>query len=159
MKNKFELSLIKEVFETTFPELKFDDFEIALKQAIKKIKAEKKAIELEKAKIKEIFCVLQPSDDMTDQELIELDAEENDWYDKFSDIGGGNFPDEGVQDTEYYLIGDNLYEVELHCDAEWIGDWSVRANVPSTVSVIKVTQITDFSFIIREDEYAQIKLA
>lgn len=60
-------------------------------------------------------------------------------HDMFYEYDG--LPDEGVDRTIYVKIGDKIYEVKLHCEAEWVGDWSVRKNLPGDVSIISITEI------------------
>ena len=52
--------------------------------------------------------------------------------------------DEGADETLVFKIGDCFYEIDLHCDAEWVGDWSVRKNLPGKVSVEAVREIKEF---------------
>jgi hypothetical protein len=74
------------------------------------------------------------------EELIEK-APELDFYDLFDDI---EISDEGESKEIYISLDDKIYLVEVSCEAEWIGDWSVRANVPTDYSVVVKQTWDDF---------------
>jgi hypothetical protein len=78
-----------------------------------------------------------------------------DYYDLFAD---DDLPDEGSDDVEYHKIGDRIYELSLHCEAEWIGDWSVRANVPGEITITSLREITDFEVIEARDSYITLRI-
>ena len=67
-------------------------------------------------------------------------------------------PDEGVDRIEYFKIGNEIYEVDLHCEAEWVGDWSVRKNLPGEVSATSIKKITDFEILQEYDGYVLFKI-
>lgn len=64
--------------------------------------------------------------------------------------------DSGADETMVFKIGDAFYEVDLHCKAEWIGDWSVRQNVPGEVTVESVREIKSFE--IKKESEGSIEL-
>jgi len=77
-------------------------------------------------------------------------------WDAFYDPDG--IDDEGENMTEYFLIGDKLYLVDIHCEAEWCGDFSSRKNLPGAISVESVNEVEGFDIIHRSGDSARIKL-
>lgn len=89
-------------------------------------------------------------------EFINKVVRNADYHDFFYIEGG--LPDKGVDDIDYYKVGDKIYEVSLHCEAEWVGDWSVRENLPGEVSLVSVLEITDFEILKDEGNYILIQI-
>jgi hypothetical protein len=83
-------------------------------------------------------------------EFIQDKVENCDWYDF---IDEEYIPDEGADTEELFKIGDKLYNVKLHCEAEWCGDWSVRANLAGDISITEIEEITDYE-VLQETSYA-----
>lgn len=54
-------------------------------------------------------------------------------------------PDEGVDYVEIVKVNDIFYKVEVHCEAEWVGDWSVRKNLPGDFTITKLHEVTEYS--------------
>jgi len=67
-------------------------------------------------------------------------------------------PDGGASCIQYIRIGVNLYEVSLHCEADWCGDWSVRANLVGDISVTNIKEIKSFEVIEDHGDYQFIKI-
>lgn len=86
--------------------------------------------------------IKSPEDGMTHKEAIEDKVENNDYRDLFYDSDG--LDDSGADDVVYFKVEDKFYEVEIHCEAEWVGDWSVRKNLPGDVSATKITELTKY---------------
>lgn len=119
----------------------------------------KKIEQAEKAKIKEVFIIRKEQkydDDDYIEEIEEIITSYEHWHDEFYDIEG--LGDAGVDAIKYIIIGNNLYEVELHCTAEWVGDWSVRKNLPGKVSVTEITKIKSFEISKEYTDWAEIKI-
>jgi len=76
-------------------------------------------------------------------------------HDMFYESDG--LDDDGADETIVFKIGDNFYEVDLHCEAEWVGEWSVRKNLPGKVSVSAVREIKNFKIEKEADNYFEIK--
>lgn len=76
-------------------------------------------------------------------------------HDMFYDEEG--LDDEGADETVVFKIGDNFYEVDLHCEAEWVGDWSVRKNLPGELSVTSVKEIKKYEIQSEGDGYIELK--
>ena len=56
-------------------------------------------------------------------------------------LGDDPLSDDGEDVEDYCLINSELYKFELHLEVEWVGDWSVRANVPDRFNLTKLTKI------------------
>ena len=147
--NKFSASAIERVFKEQKIKCDFNTFITALIDVEKKDKAEKAAIEKEeslKIHVEMVYPALKK--DVTIEEFIEeLIDERDDWYDHFQVDAEGGMDDDGEDDTLYYKVGDKFYEVEIHCEADWVGDWSVRANLPGDVSVVSIKEIENFEIV------------
>lgn len=155
---KFNTSVIEKVFIEKNINIPFEEFIDALiiEENIVKEKEEIKLKE-ENSKIYVSVENIYPKLDSntTIEEHFDSIVDEGDWYDFFVD---DDLPDEGADGNEYYMVGEKLYEVELHCEAEWIGDWSVRANVPSDVSVTKIKEIKKFEILEKNKNSITIKI-
>lgn len=62
--------------------------------------------------------------------------------DMFYDEDG--LDDSGADETVVFKVGEQFYEVDLHCTAKWIGDWSVRKNLPGKISIEDIREIKEF---------------
>jgi len=147
--NKVEI-FIKEDIEKAFQE---QNIQIPLEQFIdlvrvkskerKKAEAVKKAAAKPKNRTVEIYNI-HPA--LPSQEEKDVEAFLNTVVPKTNTdlFDHDDFPDEGADETDYYKIGDRIYEVEVHAEAEWYGEWSMRCNMPSDVSLVSFKEITDF---------------
>ena len=152
--------LIKEIFDENNIDFKVTKFLQILKEKEKKERDLKKQKTLEREKRQNLLCSIEEVKDINDEYgsdwiLEEVISEEVDNYinDKccLHDIFGyDGYPDEGVTEIFYAKYGDKYYELEIHCGAEWIGDWSVRANVPSDTTIKSVKEIQ--CKVLNEDE-------
>ena len=109
----------------------------------------------EKSKIRVENIYPEPNDGKTIKNFIKSIVKKGDWYDVFADE---DLDDDGADINDYYMIGDKLYDVELHCEAEWCGDWSVRANLPGEVTVVTIREITHFEILEKNKKSIMIKL-
>jgi hypothetical protein len=78
------------------------------------------------------------------------------YHDIFYDPKG--LDDSGADATVYFKGMDKFYKVELHCKAEWVGDWSVRKNIPGDVSVTKITELTNYTIKAEEETYIYLDI-
>jgi len=93
----------------------------------------------------------------TIQEFLEEKIDNGEgYYDMFYDSNG--LSDDGADDVEYHKVGDKIYEVSLHCEAEWVPDYSVRKNLPGDVSITEIKEITDFKIIKKESYCLRIQI-
>lgn len=115
-------------------------------------------IQEEQNKEVEVFNIYEtiPSEFETVEDYIEEIVDKDDIHEIFYDEDG--MDDNGADESVYYMIENKLYCVELHCEAEWVGDWSVRKNLPGDVSITSVKEITDFNIIENSDDYMLIKI-
>lgn len=93
-------------------------------------------------------------DDETLEDVI-LESIEDVTHDMFYDPDG--LDDEGADVTNVFKIGDAFYEVDLHCEANWVGDWSVRKNLPGDVSVEAMREIKKFKIEKETEDYIELK--
>ena len=118
-------------------------------------KGKKKAEEEEARRFQEYEVVKgTPSDNM--KQFFDEYFRNADMHDFFYDYDG--LPDEGVDETFYYKVGDKLYLVEAHCEAEWVGDWSVRKNLPGEISATNVIEVEKFEIINEDDGLGKVKI-
>lgn len=106
-----------------------------------------------KKKIKDLKPVYV---DVDDQPILSLSDPTEDSIDELKDEGlkiignyGGDlfeddFPDGGEDYEAHFLIGSKLFKSVIHFEAEWIGDWSMRCNVPTNPSMKSWEEIKDF---------------
>lgn len=113
-----------------------------------KSKPKFKTIEIYKENIHPIL-----EDGVTIEQFMEEVVDNGEYYDLFYDSDG--MSDNGADDIEYHQVGEKVYKISLHCKAEWIGDWSVRKNLPGNVSVTEIEEIKDFK-IKKKESYANI---
>jgi len=126
-----------ETFETFFNELK----------------ASKIVINKEKAKSHDFDEEWNTFDDVEFENIIELvEGDITEWVNRenydtvmsfVSDFSRG-LDDEGQNYYEVLKINGTFYKAELICEAEWVGDWSVRKNLPGQSTVIELFEITDY---------------
>lgn len=153
----FNIQLIEKVYKENNIPFPFEKF-------LKSLMVEKKkeddnllaTIKEEERKHKAHFVYSEVDVDNIDYEsFIKKEVKEYDyWYDFFD----FELPDEGANTTQYFKIGNKLYEVETHCEAEWCGDWSVRANLPGKVAVISIKEITNYEILEEAKNYLYFKL-
>ena len=155
---KINVEFVEQAFKNLKIEQHYNAFiEDVTNQAnvAEKIKADIKAEEAKKITAYHVQKEL-PEDYSSHEEFIEFLVDDfDDWYDTFYE---DDMDDYGVDDIEYFLIGDKLFEVGLHCEAEWVSDWSVRANLPGKVSITSIKEIEDFTLIKNHGNSADIKL-
>jgi hypothetical protein len=130
-----------------------DEFFKVLNEETAKITEARVQKEVEKSKTKRIdddyFFELSEGD--TIEEFFEELADDDNIREFF--CCEDEIPDEGLEDVIYVKVGDKFYEVEIACDAEWIGDWSVRANVVGDVSINSFKEIEEYE-IVSSDKYS-----
>lgn len=68
----------------------------------------------------------------------------DDKYDTVMNACDDDLDDSGVDYIEYLKIGDKLYKVNLHCSAEWCGDWSVRKNLPGDITIKSFGEVKNY---------------
>lgn len=157
--------ILPQIFSTLAIEMVFNkkNINISFKEFIDTLIIEENIVKQEQeAKIREekskiyIDEVYPPLDfGITIEDYIKNIIDNEEWYDVFAD---DDFPDEGIDENFYYMVGEKLYMVELHCDAEWCGDWSVRANLPGDVSVSTITEIEHFEILNKKKNSVTVKL-
>ena len=76
------------------------------------------------------------------------------WNDVWSDV---ELSDDGDDYEFYIMIGDKVFETIIHCEAEWVGDWSVRKNLVGKISLSKITEVK-FELLSKTESSAEIKL-
>lgn len=160
---KFKESTIRKVLTG----MSIDDTHITKSVIDEFINLMNKEAEIEKLEAKRIkeeedskLCVEIVIDKLPDgktvQEWYKEYINENYYGDAFYRSEG--LPDEGDDLEEYIMIGDKLYLGDIHCEAEWVGDWSVRKNLPGEISVTKITEIKNFEVIEVKEGYVIAKL-
>lgn len=146
---KISVEVIKKIledFNVNNISLIIDSMVIEEQAITDEIKDKKKKEKEELDSIKEVPFICDKLEDGIDyKEKIEELVDSFDWHDTFYDSDG--MDDDGDDGVNYFLIENKLYMVELHCEAEWIGDWSVRKNLPGRVSVTEITEIPSFEII------------
>ena len=143
--SKISIESIKEVFLEKNIQFPLDEFIKAVEQQEKNRKETKKAIEAAMPEIVDVYSeaiLPELEEDETVEEVIENAVDSNDYHDMFYDPDG--LDDYGADDIAYFKVGDKFYEVELHCEANWVGDWSVRKNLPGEVTVLSVKELPVF---------------
>lgn len=148
---KVDIGVIEQAFKNLNLEAQLPSFLIEVvneQNKVEKVKEEAKAEEAKKRVVSYVYDEL-PEDEDDVEGFIEGVVFEEDWFDNFE----GDLDDDGADDIIYFMIANKLYEVEIHCEAEWCSDWSVRANLPSTVSVKSITEKTDYEIIGHNDSF------
>lgn len=158
---KYSVEALENVFNEQQIQFPFDKFyELVRKEELRLINVEAAK---PKFKTKEIHNIHPLPEDSTAEgieefivETIEKNADEGNYHDFFYDYEG--LPDEGVDKIDYYKVGDKLYEIELHCSAEWVSDWSVRKNLPGDVSIGEIKEVKDFTISADYGDYIVISI-
>lgn len=121
------------------------------KKEVKRAKKEsfKRTVSISK---EEILPALKEDENL--KEVI-LESIEDVSHDIFYEPDG--LDDEGADETMVFKIGDAFYEVDVHCEAEWVGDWSVRKNLPGEVSIEAIREIKSFKIEKEEKDYIELK--
>ena len=154
----FSSKLIEKAYKQNNIEFPYEKFFSTLKLQKEEEDNEKLKKKKEKENRRETEFVYpeQESNVFYEKFIKEKIKEYGNWYDDFED--GDGLPDEGVDRIEYFKIGNEIYEVDLHCEAEWVGDWSVRKNLPGEVSATSIKKITDFEILQEYDGYVLFKI-
>ena len=151
---KFKKEDIETVFKEKNIQFPLEEFIQALTQkelARQKAYEEELAIEAAKPESFEIYkeAILEaPTPGTRVEDLIISAVKNNDYYDLFYDSDG--MDDDGEDATVYFKVGDKFYKVEIHCEADWVGDWSVRKNLPGNVNVESIKEVSVYT--VRKDE-------
>jgi hypothetical protein len=150
LKKKFTGEQIKNIFEQNICRslgYSFEQFYASLIELSDREKAEEKTRKDEKKRrinINENNIYPDLDNDTyggdTYEERIKSIVDEEDDY--FKDkLYGCDIPDDGSDFDEYLKIGGKVFLVDIHCKADWCGDWSVRANLPGELSVTGIKEI------------------
>ena len=151
--------LIIEIFDENNIDFNVVTFFQLVKEKKKRQKDLKKQKDVKRDKRKSLICSIEAvdieeeyGDDWTLEDIIseEVGCYINDKLSTYEIFHYDNYPDEGSTEILYAKCGDKYYELEVHCDAEWVGDWSVRANVTGSASVKSVKEIK--CKVLNEDE-------
>ena len=152
----FNTTILEKVYKKMITEVSYEDFLDTLIAEVKEVKKNEDALAKEEASkitIEDIYPELPKG--TTYEEYIEEIVEENEWFDYFYDSNG--MDDEGADYEYFIMVGDKAFQVDIHCKAEWVGDWSVRKNLPGEVSVVNITELK-FELISKSDNSAKIKI-
>lgn len=57
---------------------------------------------------------------------------------------GMDIDDSGEETDAYYIVDNVLYKLRVSCDADWCGDWSVRANLPTDSKILSMNIIDSY---------------
>jgi hypothetical protein len=152
----FNTTILEKVYKKMITEVSYEDFLDTLIAEVKEVKKNEDALAKEEASkitIEDIYPELPKG--TTHEEYIEEIVEENEWFDYFYDSNG--MDDEGADHEYFIMIEDKAFQVDIHCEADWVGDWSVRKNLPGEVSIVKITELK-YELISKKDNTAIIKL-
>jgi hypothetical protein len=165
---KVSLELVEKAFNDTgvdFPTREFiqivERYQREEDEENERIRKEKENKVREEARIKETEYVFdaipeeQTIDDFLDEWVEEVRDGDLLWN-LFYDPKG--IDDDGETVDELFLVGDKLYRVSIHCEAEWVSDWSVRKNLPGDYSIESIEEIENFEIIERIENYAKFKI-
>jgi hypothetical protein len=160
---KFSQKDIEEVFAEKEIHFPIEDFINSLNVHVKRKKKEAAEIEAKKPLLVEICApaiITQLKEGETPEEAIKFsikkDRNEHALWDLFYEFHG--MDDDGSDDVMYFKVLDKFYEVDLHCEAEWVSDWSVRKNLPGEISVTNVKEVTPIRIVTEEDVYIQLEI-
>lgn len=160
---KFSQKDIEEVFEEQEIRFPIKDFMNALNANVTRKKREAAEIEAKKPLLVEICApaiITQLKEGETPEEAIKFsikkDKSEHALWDLFYEYDG--MDDDGSDDVMYFKVLDKFYEVDLHCEAEWVSDWSVRKNLPGDISVTKIREVNPIRIVQEEDTYIQLEI-
>lgn len=141
-KEKYHIEDIEKVFIEKNINFRFSDFlEALMEKNVERIKmkaAKPKFIDVE-------VCYIYPAitDGMYIESFIQKHVKEhNDGY--FSYFKE-DLDDDGAEMIDYIKIGDKFYAAEIHCTAEWYGEWSLRCNLPDKITVKSVKEVTEYT--------------
>lgn len=150
---KYDLKTIEKAFNEMNLNASFTDFKALLEQDEKAIKEKEKAKKARRDATKDI-------NDIYSIELLEgrdVDDFIRDTVPEIDDLFDCEDVEDGDVEMTYYVkVGDKIYELELTCEAEWVGDWSMRCNVPGTIEVGEIKEITNYEVLVDEGDYMQI---
>ena len=153
---KIDTSIIEKVYNKMITEVSYEDFLKTLITEVNEVKKNEDALAKEQALKRSIEDIYpEPPKDTTYEEYITTIVDANEWWDYFYDFYG--IDDEGVDYEYFIMVGDKVFQVDVHCKAEWVGDWSVRKNLPGEVSVVNITELK-FELISKTDNTVIIKL-
>jgi hypothetical protein len=153
---KIEISIIEKVYNNITTKISYDDFLkllITETNSVKELKKKKEEEERSKIYIDNVYPEID--EDISIDDYLEGIVEEYEWWDVFYDSDG--MPDEGLDDDFYVMVGDKVYKIEVHCEANWVGDWSVRKNLPGDVTINDFNEV-NFELLEKHDGGAKIKL-
>ena len=160
---KFSQQDIEEVFEEQEIRFPIKDFMNALNANVRRKKKEAEEIEARKPILIEVCApaiITQLKEGENPEKAIKFsikkERNEHGLWDLFYDREG--MDDDGSDDIMYFKVLDKFYEVELHCEAEWVGDWSVRKNLPGDISVTKIKEVIPIRIVQEEDTYIQLEI-
>lgn len=149
---KYDLTTIEKAFNEMNLNASFTDFKALLEQDKKAIKEKEKAEKARRDATKEVmdFYPAVPEGEDVDDFI-------RDTVPTIDDLFTCEDVEDGDAEREYYVkVGDKIYQLELTCEAEWVGDWSMRCNVPGTKEVGTIKEITDYEILNESDGYMQI---
>lgn len=149
--------IIRKVFENNKIPFPADDFISALKDEKKLVDKRQE----EKEEIRKLTLTVHniyPATDMKIKQFLKQEvANLSDGYrDLFYDEDG--MDDSGEDTEDYFKVGGKIYEVKLHCEANWVGDWSVRKNLPGEITMISFKELTDYTVKYDRGDYIEIIL-
>jgi hypothetical protein len=98
-----------------------------------------------------ILPALKADEDIKDV-IYELDDDIKEYFYEFEGLD-----DNGEDKVFIFKIGDNFYEVDIHCSANWVGDFSVRKNLPGDLSIVSIKEIKEYTIISSGDNYINLK--
>ena len=153
----FNTTILEKVYKEMITEVCYEDFLKSLIIEVKKAKKIEDDLAKEEATkryVEDIYPELPK--DITYKRFIEKIVEEKKWWDYFYEYDE-SMDDDGADYEYYIMIGEKAFEVIVHCDAEWVGDWSVRKNLPGEISVSKITELK-FELLSKTECSAKIKL-
>jgi hypothetical protein len=160
---KFSQKDIEEVFEEQEIRFPIVDFMNALNANVKRKEREAEEIEARKPLLIEVCApaiITQLKEGETPEEAIKLsikkDRNEHGLWDLFYESDG--MDDDGSDDVIYFKVLDKFYEVNLHCEAEWVSEWSVRKNLPGDINVTNVKEVTPLRIVKEEAVYIQLEI-
>ena len=159
---KISKKTLEIVYKEFVPGTSFEDLykqlervEAEQKEIIKQEKI-KKEFEASKTIVLDSYYIIENDENQEIDLFLEYQVDIMDWDSKFYE--GDGIPDDGVDGEEYFLIDGKLYLVSLHCEANWVGDWSVRKNLPGDVNITNFYEIKDFDVIEKIGESIRIKI-
>jgi hypothetical protein len=110
---------------------------------IKSIEQERQQEKEKRESTVDVYHIFKDTGGKSLGDFIEY-AVRQDKYDAVMAACNDDLDDSGVEYTEYLKIGDKVYKANLHCSAEWCGDWSVRANTPGKVTLKSFGEVKNY---------------